>query len=68
MAANARLTPLLLGLGLRSLSMNTTAVPRVKQAVRSARLADCQALTAAILRESEPDAVAAQLQAFHDRV
>ena len=34
MAANPRLTPLLLGLGLRSFSMNASAVPRVKQAVR----------------------------------
>ena len=40
MAANPRYTPLLLGLGLRSFSMNASAVPRVKQAVR--RLCDRQ--------------------------
>ena len=37
MAANPRLTPLLLGLGLRSFSMNASAVPRVKQMVRCGR-------------------------------
>ena len=37
MAANPRLTPLLLGLGLRSFSMNASAVPRVKQAVAVGR-------------------------------
>ena len=37
MAANPKFTPLLLGLGLRSFSMNSAAVPRVKQATRAVR-------------------------------
>ena len=38
MAGNPRLTPLLLGLGLRRFSMNASAVPRVKQAVRAVEI------------------------------
>jgi phosphotransferase system enzyme I (PtsI) len=41
MAANPRLTPLLLGLGLRSFSMNASAVPKVKQAVRAVEIDAC---------------------------
>jgi phosphotransferase system enzyme I (PtsI) len=41
MAADPRFTPLLIGLGLRSFSMNASSVPRVKQAVRSLRADDC---------------------------
>jgi phosphotransferase system enzyme I (PtsI) len=66
MAANARLAPLLLGMGLRNFSMNATAVPRVKQAVRSIRLEACQAFAAAVLVEVEPQGVAARIQAFHE--
>ena len=66
MAANARLAPLLLGLGIRSFSMNATAVPRVKQAVRSARLAACESLAAAAMTAVEPDGVTACIQAFHE--
>jgi phosphotransferase system enzyme I (PtsI) len=66
MAANARLMPLLLGLGLRNFSMNATAVPRVKQAVRTVRLETCEAFAAEVLQEVEPDGVAARIQAFHE--
>ncbi len=54
MAANPDMTPLLLGLGLRSFSTNASAVPRVKQAVRGTTLDDCQRLTRLILKESDP--------------
>ena len=57
MAANPRFTPLLLGMGVRSLSMNATAVPRVKQAVRTATLAACEALAERVMAETEPEAV-----------
>ena len=61
MAANPRNTRLLLGLGVRSMSMNAAAVPRVKQAVRTASLAECEALAAEIMTLNEPDAVSAKL-------
>src|SRR5208283_631632 len=44
MAANPRLTPLLIGLGLRSFSMNASAVPRVKQRVRAVSVEHCARL------------------------
>ena len=54
MAANPRLTPLLLGLGVRSFSTNAAAVPRVKQAVRSTTIDDCQRLTWQVMKQSDP--------------
>ena len=41
MAANPALTRMLIGLGLRSFSMNASALPRVKQAVRGLTIEDC---------------------------
>ncbi len=58
MAGNARFARLLLGMGLRSFSVSATAVPRVKQAVRTADLAACERLATAVLALSEPDAMA----------
>lgn len=51
MAANPSYTPLLLGLGIRSLSTNASAVPRVKQAVRSTTIDDCQRLTWQVMKQ-----------------
>jgi len=54
MAANPKLTPLLLGLGLRSFSMNAAAVPRVKQAVRAASIADCVRFARKVMELTDP--------------
>ena len=54
MAANPRLTPLLLGLGLRSFSMNASAVPRVKQAVRAANIDDCARFARRVMEQTDP--------------
>ncbi|HEX4259780.1 MAG TPA: phosphoenolpyruvate--protein phosphotransferase [Acetobacteraceae bacterium] len=54
MAADPRLTRLLLGLGLRSFSMTAAAVPRVKQAVRGASIEECGCLARAVMAESDP--------------
>ncbi len=53
MAANPDMTPLLLGMGLRSFSTNASAVPRVKQAVRGTTIDDCQRLTWKVLKQSD---------------
>ena len=53
MAANPAMTPLLLGLGLRCFSTNASAVPRVKQAVRSTTIDDCQRLTWQVMKQSD---------------
>ena len=54
MAANPRLTPLLLGLGLRSFSMNASAVPRVNQAVRAAKIDDCARFARRVMEQADP--------------
>ncbi len=53
MAGNPVLAPLLLGLGLRSFSMNASAVPRVKQAIRAVSLDECVRLARRVLEESD---------------
>jgi len=57
MASNPRLTPLLLGLGLRSFSMNASAVPRVKQAVRAANIDDCARFARKVMEQSDPQRI-----------
>ena len=64
MAANPRYTPLLLGLGVRSFSTNAAAVPRVKQAVRSTTMDDCQRLTWQVMKQSDPARTRALLDQF----
>jgi phosphotransferase system enzyme I (PtsI) len=54
MAANPRLTPLLLGLGIRSFSMNASAVPRVKQAIRAVSIDDCARFARRVMEQSDP--------------
>ena len=55
MAANPALTPLLIGLGLRSFSTNASSVPRVKQAVRGTTIDDCQRLTWQVMKQSNAE-------------
>ena len=57
MAANPRLTTLLMGLGLRSFSMNASAVPRVKQAVRAANTDDCVRFARRVMEQSDPERI-----------
>jgi phosphoenolpyruvate-protein phosphotransferase len=62
MAANPRLTPLLMGLGLRSFSMAAPAIPHVKQAVRGTSTEDCIQLAWAVMQadaERIPDIIEA---------
>ena len=64
MAANPRLTPLLLGLGLRSFSMNASAVPRVKQAVRSVEIDACARFARRVMEQSDPRRIEELIAAF----
>ena len=61
MAANPRLTPLLLGLGLRSFSMNAAAVPRVKQAVRAGEIDQCVRFARRVMEQSDPALIKAMV-------
>lgn len=57
MASNPRLTRLLLGLGLRSFSMNASSVPRVKQAVRGASIDECVRFARKVMEQGDPAAI-----------
>ena len=64
MAANPDFVPLLLGLGLRNLSMNASAVPRVKQAVRSVTIDDCQRFAWQALKQPDGEATRRLVASF----
>ncbi len=51
---NPHFTALLIGLGLRCLSMNAASVPRVKQAVRGLNAADCRAFAGEVMAQTDP--------------
>src|SRR5436305_1423425 len=50
MAADVALIPILLGLGIDELSVGATSVPRVKMAVRSLAVPECEQLVGEVLR------------------
>jgi phosphotransferase system enzyme I (PtsI) len=64
-AAQPRLVPLLLGLGLRSFSMNASAVPRVKQAVRAATIDGCVRFARRVMEQSDPARIRAMVLGQH---
>lgn len=63
-AGDPALAPLLVGLGLRSLSMTASAVPRVKQVIRSVRYEECVRLGRRVLAETDSRAIMKVLQEF----
>jgi len=63
-AANPKLIPLLLGFGLRSFSMNASAVPRVKQVVRAVEIDACARLARRVMEQSDPGQIQALLEDF----
>ncbi len=64
MAGNPRVTPLLLGLGLRAFSMNASAVPRVKHVVRSVDSDACVRFARRVMEQADPEQIAALLAGF----
>lgn len=64
MGGNPKLVPLLLGLGLRSLSMNASSIPRVKQAVRSLDIDDCARFARRVMEQSDPKRIGEMVKEF----
>jgi len=60
MAGDLALTPLLLGLGMDELSVGASLVPRVKRAVQSLTLSECQKLVSDSLELDTPSAILAR--------
>ncbi len=64
LAASPRLTPLLLGLGVRSLSMNASAIPKVKLVVRSVKIDDCIRFARRVMEQGDPEVIRQMLDSF----
>ena len=64
LAAAPKLTPLLLGLGVRSLSMNASAVPKVKQMIRSVQIDVCVRFARRVMEQGDPERIRAMVEAF----
>jgi phosphoenolpyruvate-protein phosphotransferase len=64
MAGNPRLTPLLLGLGLRSFSMSASAIPRVKQVIRHVTIDACARLAHRVMEHSDSERISELVAAF----
>ncbi len=62
LASREQAVPLLLGLGIRQLSMHGNAIPTVKRAVRAVSLAQCEALAAKALKLKSADEIRDLLQ------
>jgi phosphotransferase system enzyme I (PtsI) len=65
MAGDPRYTALLLGLGLRDLSMAAPSLPRIKRRVRGLDLAAAVRTTQAIMQQSDPGRISALLDDFN---
>jgi phosphotransferase system enzyme I (PtsI) len=65
MAGEPRFAPLLLGLGLRNLSMAPRNIPRVKQRIRSLDLVAATRRARAIMDQSDSGRIAALLDDFN---
>ncbi len=64
LAGNPKFTPLLLGLGLRSFSMNASAVPRVKQAVRHVGADACARFARRVMEQNHSSMIDELLSEF----
>lgn len=64
LAASPLLTPLLLGLGVRSLSMNASAVPKVKQVIRSVEIDACVRFARRVMEQGDADTIRRLLERF----
>ena len=64
LAASPKLTPLLLGLGVRSLSMNASAVPKVKQMIRSVQIDACVRFARRVMEQGDPERIQAMVDGF----
>jgi phosphotransferase system enzyme I (PtsI) len=62
LASREQAVPLLLGLGVRQLSMHGAAVPRVKRAIRAVHFDACQAVAEAALAAPDAEAVRERLR------
>jgi phosphotransferase system enzyme I (PtsI) len=63
-AGDPRFTPLLLGLGLRSLSMGAANIPRVKQTIRGLSIDEAARLARRVMEQSDPARISELVEGF----
>ena len=68
MAGDPRYTALLLGLGVRELSMSSASLPRVKQQVRSLDLTASTRRAEMIMDQADPDRIEMLLDDFNAQI
>ncbi|HET6307964.1 MAG TPA: phosphoenolpyruvate--protein phosphotransferase [Rhodopila sp.] len=64
LAAAPKLAPLLLGLGVRSLSMNAAAVPLVKHMIRSVHIDACVRFARRVMEQADPEQIRTMVETF----
>ena len=64
MAGDPVFAPLLLGLGVDSLSMTPSSIPAVRYVIRSMKMTDAQKLAKEVLAMSSPSEIYARCQQF----
>lgn len=64
MASDPRIVALLIGFGLRSFSMNSASLPRVKRLVRTLKMEDCDHLRRQVMMETDPVVLQALIRDF----
>jgi phosphoenolpyruvate-protein phosphotransferase len=62
LASRSEAAPLLIGLGIRQLSMHGNAIPRVKRAIRAVSLGHCEDIAGAALNAADANAVRALIK------
>jgi phosphotransferase system enzyme I (PtsI) len=67
-AGEARLTPLLVGLGLTDLSMVPGSLPAVKRRIRAIEATAARDLAGRVMRETDPRRIADHIDRFNDRL
>lgn len=67
MAADPQYTALLLGLGIREMSMGAASLPRVREKLRALALSDCEKLAREVMAQSDSQQIMAQVQKFNSK-
>ena len=66
MGGNVVYVPMLIGMGLRSLSMSPSLIPEVKERIRAVTLKDCEGLAQKVITMMSSEEIEKELKFFHD--
>lgn len=66
MGGNVRYVPMLIGMGLRDLSMSPSLIPEVKERIRAVTIKECEELTQKIMTMVSSEEIEKELHLFHE--